>query len=141
MGKQGKSAAGKNTYDDSHSESCSVTPNWDLVNQGFEELHPILQDYVVLAMRDFYCSYGEDGWWTQGVLPVLSEDRRRKCLGVCTSPERIDCIDVATALGIIDQKWDEIFCDALSPVCRALAIELRVACEHEEQGDGGRLRG
>lgn len=100
----------------------SVTPNWNLVNEGFALLHRVLIIYVVTTLKGVY---GEAGWWSEGVYPFLKQDEREIYAEIPTLDERINALDLLLVLRIIDLNWNEIFGSRLPRDCRTWAIELK----------------
>lgn len=86
--------------------------NWDLVNDGLDILHHVLVLFVVPALSE---TYGEEGWWSEGVEPILTSGQRDDFEELSGDAELIYNIDVALALRIIERRWDEVFGSRLPP--------------------------
>lgn len=96
--------------------------NWDLVNDGMDILHHVLVLFVVPALSE---AYGEDGWWSEGVEPILTSGQRDDFEELSGDAELIYNIDVALALRIVERRWDEVFCRRLPSECLEWVDELQ----------------
>lgn len=96
--------------------------NWDLVNDGLDILHHVLVLFVVPALSE---AYGEEGWWSEGVEPILTSGQRDDFEELSGDAELIYNIDVALALRIIERRWDEVFGRRLPPECLEWVDDLK----------------
>lgn len=96
--------------------------NWDRVNKGFDILLKVLVKYEV---HELAVEYGAQGWWNNGVGPILSPEQRRNTTGATSDQDRILSLDVAMVLSIIDIRWSEVFRKKLPRDCRTWANELK----------------
>lgn len=92
--------------------------NYELVQKGFRILHPLMTGYIG---REFNRVY-HDNWW-QEVLDTLS-DQLRDLPDHGDYSTRVDSLDVANCLRLIDRKWREVFSSKLSIDYRTWSKEL-----------------
>lgn len=79
-----KSSSKTSKQSDAASRPSSSAKNWDLVDRGFDELYPVLVQYVVDELQKFYRDGGKDEWWVRGVAPFLSEKQESEARGTYT---------------------------------------------------------
>lgn len=91
--------------------------NYELVQQGFRILHPLMAGYIGQEFGRVY----KNGWW-QEVLDALSDQYDLPEAG--DYGELIDSLDVMNCLRLIDRRWNEVFRTKLSLDYRTWAKEL-----------------
>ena len=92
--------------------------NYNLVQKGFQTLHPSMAGYIGREMNSIY----HNGWW-QEVLMTLP-DQARDLPDHGDYGELVDSLDVANCLRLIDRKWRDVFGIKLSIDYRTWAKEL-----------------
>lgn len=92
--------------------------NYELVQKGFQTLHPSMAGYIGREMNSIY----HNGWW-QEVLMILP-DQARDLPDHGDYGELVDSLDVANCLRLIDRKWRDVFGIKLSIDYRTWAKEL-----------------
>lgn len=91
--------------------------NYELVQNGFRILHPLMAGYIGQEFSRVY----KNGWW-QEVLDALSDQYDLPEKG--TYGDLIDSLDVMNCLRLIDRRWNEVFKTKLSLDYRTWAKEL-----------------
>ena len=90
---------------------------YEIVQNGFRVLHPLLAGYVAQEMRRNY----KDQWWDE-ILLALSDQ-----YGLPDSGEYgdlVDSLDIANCLRVIDRRWRDVFSEKFSKSHRNWASEL-----------------
>lgn len=83
-----------------------VSWNLDLVDEGLKILRPILVEYEIRELTDYY---GKESWWEQGVSPYLEDYERFTFKDCATDEEKASHFDSALALRVIDRNWYTVF--------------------------------
>lgn len=91
--------------------------NYELVQQGFRILHPLMAGYIGQEFSRIY----KDGWW-QEVLDTLTNQHDLPTSG--NYGELVDSLDVMNCLRLIDWRWNDVFRAKLSLDYRTWAKEL-----------------
>ena len=95
-----------------------MAENLEYVQKGFRILHPLMAAYIAQEMsREF-----KTDWW-QEVLTILSDQTRDLSSSVDWS-ERVDSLDIANCIRLLDREWNNLFKRLLSIDHRTWAKEL-----------------
>lgn len=78
-----------------------MKPNHQRVTEGLQVLTSVLAPYVMQELRAEY----QDGWWSDGVLGVLYENRRQDLPAEGSDEELVDNLDAALCLLLMDLHW------------------------------------
>lgn len=95
-----------------------MAENLEYVQKGFRILHPLMAAYIAQEMsREF-----KNDWW-QEVLTILS-DQTRDLPSSGDWSERVDSLDMANCIRLLDREWNNLFKRQLSIDHRTWAKEL-----------------
>lgn len=94
--------------------------NYDIVNRASDITLRVSLVFVIGQLRN---AYGDD-WWERGVLSNTSQQQQEAVSRAKTNKDRIDSIDFALCMALIDRNWREVFSKVLSKRCRTWAHEL-----------------
>ena len=95
-----------------------MAENLEYVQKGFRILHPLMAAYIAQEMsREF-----KTDWW-QEVLTILSDQTRDLSYSGDWS-ERVDSLDLANCIRLLDREWNNLFKRLLSIDHRTWAKEL-----------------
>ena len=86
------------------------------------KLRPLLADFIAKKLSQYF---GSEKWWTEGVINVLDEDRRRNLPLSGSYSELTDKLDIALCLLLIEIHWNEIFSEGLPRSYMNYVRELR----------------
>ena len=96
--------------------------NHATVIKGFQILREMLAPYIG---RELSIEYGNNDWWSSGVMAVLRDDQKRNLPETGTFAELTDSLDIAICLLLFaDIHWRDIFSRKLSVAHRTWANEL-----------------
>lgn len=98
-------------------KEITMQENYELVLKGFRILVGSMSAYIGQTLDKIY----GDEWWEE-LLSVLKYPKDLPDRGTYT--ERVDSLDIANCLRIIDWMWGSVYRNLLSPSCRAWAKEL-----------------
>ena len=92
--------------------------NYDFVQKGFRILLPMMSNYIGREMNRVY----RDGWWDE-VFSILGESGR-DLPETDDYGQRVDSLDIANCLRLIDREWNSVFREKLSIDYRTWSKEL-----------------
>lgn len=90
------------------------------VHEGFRILRDSLAPYIA---RELTNKFG-DQWWRYGVLDVLTPVQQQDLPVDGHWAQRVDSLDVACCLRLLNEHWNSIFRDRLPRDCRTWGFEL-----------------
>lgn len=94
--------------------------NYDLVTKGFRTLVQVLAPFIARELKVAF----KDSWWQDGVWDALYDEQRRGLNSLGTWEEKVDSLDIARCLVLIDIHWNTIFKKKMSIDQRNWAKEL-----------------
>ena len=95
-----------------------MASNLELVQKGFQILHPYFAGYVCQELVHQY----RNGWW-QEVLMLLS-DQTRDLPDSGDYADLVDSLDIANCIRLLDRGWNDVYRKKLSIDYRTWAKEL-----------------
>ena len=99
--------------------------NHEIVGKGFAILREYLAPYVVQQIQQIQAYIGNDLWWTEGVVAQLSEREQNDLYYGNDYGQRIDSLDVAACLNLIERHWNNLFRFVLPKSARSWAKEAK----------------
>lgn len=99
-----------------------MAENLEYVQKGFRILHPLMAAYIAQEMSRKF----KNDWW-QEVLTILS-DQTRDLSSSGGWSERVDSLDLANCIRLLDGEWNNLFKKLLSIDHRTWAKELMGIC-------------
>ena len=100
--------------------TTSVTPNYERVTQGMRILQAALGPFI---HRELSRVFGGK-WYTEGVLPVVSEQTRRELPTTGVTKDVVNHLDVAALLSVMERRWGDAFAVKLAREARTYVNEL-----------------
>lgn len=99
--------------------------NYDTLEKGFVILREQLAGYVCQMLQGIPEYRVNDAWWQQGVLGVLDERARNNLYMGNDYGKRVDSLDLAACLNLIDRHWSNLFRFRLPTAARSWAKEIK----------------
>ena len=99
--------------------------NHAIVGQAFSILREQLAPYVVQKIMQIPDYKGNDLWWTEGIMSMLSDRERSDLYYGDDFAQRVDSLDVAACLNLIDRHWGNLFKYILPNAARSWAKEAK----------------
>ena len=99
--------------------------NHAIVGQAFSILREQLAPYVVQKIMQIPDYKGNDLWWTEGIMSMLSDRERSDLYYGDDFAQRVDSLDVAACLNLIDRHWSNLFKYILPNAARSWAKEAK----------------
>ena len=84
-----------------------------------------LAPYVVQKIMQIPDYKGNDLWWTEGIMSMLSDRERSDLYYGDDFAQRVDSLDVAACLNLIDRHWGNLFKYILPNAARSWAKEAK----------------
>ena len=97
--------------------------NHAIIGQAFSILREQLAPYVVQKIMQIPDYKGNDLWWTEGIMSMLSDRERSVLYYGDDFAQRVDSLDVAACLNLIDRHWGNLFKYILPNAARSWAKE------------------
>ena len=96
--------------------------NWNRAIEGFDILHPVLDDFVVCSLKGHY---GVGACCDRGMISIIVNDQRRCLRKHASDRERIEHdLDIDLVLRIIDAEQSQVFADKLPRICCSWVLDL-----------------
>ena len=99
--------------------------NHEIVGKGFGILREQLAPYIAQQLLNIPEYKIEDRWWTEGVLGALSEREQNDLYYGDDYGMRVDSLDIAACLNLIDRHWNNLFRYKLPNAARSWAKEIK----------------
>lgn len=99
--------------------------NHETVGKGFGILREQLAPYIAQQLLNIPEYQLEDRWWTEGVLGVLSEREQNDLYYGDDYGMRVDSLDIAACLNLLDRHWNNLFRYKLPNAARSWAKEIK----------------
>ena len=99
--------------------------NHAIIGQAFSILREQLAPYVVQKIMQIPDYKGNDLWWTEGIMSMLSDRERNDLYYGDDFAQRVDSLDVAACLNLIDRHWGNLFKYILPNAARSWAKEAK----------------
>ena len=99
--------------------------NHAIIGQAFSILREQLAPYVVQKIMQIPDYKGNDLWWTEGIMSMLSDRERSDLYYGDDFAQRVDSLDVAACLNLIDRHWGNLFKYILPNAARSWAKEAK----------------
>lgn len=99
--------------------------NHEIVGKGFGILREWLAPYIVQQLMSIPEYKIEDRWWTDGVIGVMNEREQKDLYYGTDYNQRLDSLDLAACLNLLDRHWNNLFRYKLPVAARSWAKEIK----------------
>lgn len=99
--------------------------NHEIVGKGFGILREWLAPYIAQQLMSIPEYKIEDRWWTDGVIGVMNEREQNDLYYGTDYNQRLDSLDLAACLNLLDRHWNNLFRYKLPVAARSWAKEIK----------------
>lgn len=99
--------------------------NHEIVGKGFGILREWLAPYIAQQLMSIPEYKIEDRWWTDGVIGVMNEREQNDLYHGTDYNQRLDSLDLAACLNLLDRHWNNLFRYKLPVAARSWAKEIK----------------
>lgn len=99
--------------------------NQEIVGKGFGILREWLAPYIAQQLMSIPEYKIEDRWWTDGVIGVMNEREQNDLYYGTDYNQRLDSLDLAACLNLLDRHWNNLFRYKLPVAARSWAKEIK----------------
>lgn len=101
--------------------------NHEIIAKGFAILRDQLAPYVAQQLMGIPEYKANDRWWLDGILGVMNEREQSDLFNGEDFGKRIDSLDIAACLNLLDRHWNNLFVYRLPRSARSWAKEIKEA--------------
>lgn len=99
--------------------------NHEIIAKGFAILRDQLAPYIVQQLMSVPEYKADDRWWVDGVLGVMNDRERNDLYFGEDFGQRVDSLDIAACLNLVDRHWINLFSYRLPRTARSWAKEIK----------------
>lgn len=99
--------------------------NVEIVGKGFSILRDALAPYIADMLKKIEGYDVDDAWWYDGVVNQMNDWEIADLTNSTDDNDRIESLDVAACLMLIDRHWNNLFCHVMQKNARSWAKETK----------------